>query len=122
MKALLIVGLGGALGSVLRYVISLFIGRQVPVVFPLGTLLVNITGCFLIGLFYAMSEKYTGFHSEWKLFLITGICGGFTTFSTYSYDMLVLLKQGATLQFVLYAAGSVILGLLATIVGTALLR
>jgi len=122
MKALLIVGLGGALGSVLRYVISLFIGRQVPVVFPLGTLLVNITGCFLIGLFYAMSEKYTGFHGEWKLFLITGICGGFTTFSTYSYDMLVLLKQGAMLQFVLYAAGSVILGLLATLVGTALLR
>ena len=122
MKALLLVGLGGALGSILRYVISLFIGRNVPVVFPLGTLLVNISGCFLIGLFYAMSEKYTGFHPEWKLFLITGICGGFTTFSTYSYDMLVLLKQGATLQFVLYAAGSVVLGLLATIAGTAVLR
>ncbi len=122
MRALLFVGIGGGLGSILRYMISLFIGRHVPVVFPLGTLLVNISGCFLIGIFYSLSTKYTGFDPEWRLFLITGICGGYTTFSTFSYDGLILLKQGSTISFLLYAVGSVVLGLLATFAGVAMLK
>ncbi len=122
MRALLFVGIGGGIGSVLRYALSLYIGRHVPLVFPLGTLLVNITGCFLIGVFYSFGVKYTGFNPEWRLFLITGICGGYTTFSTFSYDGLTLIKQGSILYFMLYVLGSVVLGLLATFAGAAIFK
>ena len=122
MRTLLFVGIGGGIGSILRYAISLFIGRHVPIAFPLGTLLVNISGCFLIGIFYSLASKYTGFNPEWRLFLITGICGGYTTFSTFSYDGLILLRQGTNLYFMLYILGSVVLGLLATFAGAAIYK
>jgi fluoride exporter len=122
MRPLLFVGIGGGIGSMLRYVISLFIGRHVPIAFPFGTFLVNFSGCFLIGVFYSLATKYTGFNSEWRLFLITGICGGYTTFSTFSYDGLVLLRQGSNLYFMMYVLGSVVLGLLATFAGAALFK
>jgi fluoride exporter len=122
MRALLFVGIGGGLGSMLRYALSLFIGRHVPVAFPLGTFLVNISGCFLIGVLYSLANKYTGFNPEWRLFLITGICGGYTTFSTFSYDGLILIKQGSIFYFMLYVLGSVVLGLLATFAGAAIFK
>lgn len=122
LKSLLCIGVGGGIGSIFRYLISVFVGRHIPIVFPLGTLLVNISGCFLIGVFYSLANRYTGFTPEWRLFLITGICGGFTTFSTYSYDGLVLLKQGANFSFLLYIIGSVVLGLLATFAGAAIFK
>jgi CrcB protein len=122
MRALFYVGIGGGLGSILRYLTQIFVGRHVPLAFPLGTFLVNCSGCFLIGMFYSMSTKYTSFNPEWRLFLITGICGGFTTFSTYSYDGLVLLRQGSNLSFMFYMIGSVVLGLLATFAGAALFK
>jgi CrcB protein len=122
MRALLFVGIGGGLGSILRYLTQIYVGRHIPLAFPLGTFLVNCSGCFLIGMFYSMAAKYTGFGPEWRLFLITGICGGFTTFSTYSYDGLVLLRQGSHLPFMLYMIGSVVLGLLATFAGAALFK
>jgi CrcB protein len=122
MRALLFVGIGGGIGSMFRYAISLFIGRHVPIAFPLGTFLVNISGCFLIGVFYSLATKYTGFNPEWRLFLITGICGGYTTFSTFSYDGLILIKQGSILYFMLYVLGSVVLGLLATLAGAAIFK
>jgi CrcB protein len=122
MRALLFVGIGGGLGSIFRYVISVFVGRHIPIVFPMGTLLVNISGCFLIGVFYSIFARHADFNNDWRLFLITGICGGYTTFSTFSYDGLVLLKQGANLSFMLYALGSVVIGLLATFAGIALFK
>jgi fluoride exporter len=122
MRALLFVGIGGGLGSILRYVISVFVGRHIPIVFPIGTLLVNISGCFLIGVFYSIFARHGNYNPDWRLFLITGICGGYTTFSTFSYDGLVLLKQGANLSFMLYALGSVVIGLLATFAGIALFK
>jgi len=122
MKSLLFVGLGGGLGSIFRYAISLFVGRNVPLVFPLGTFLVNCSGCFLIGVFYAYSSKYSWFTGDMRLFLITGICGGYTTFSTFSYDGFVLLKAGSYGAFLIYALGSLILGLLATFAGVALFK
>jgi len=122
MRSLLFVGIGGGIGSMLRYLLQIFIGRHVPIVFPLGTFLVNCSGCFLIGMFYSLANKYTGFSPEWRLFLITGICGGYTTFSTYSYDGLILLKQGSNMAFMIYVLGSVVLGLLATFAGVAAFR
>ena len=122
MKSLLFVGIGGGLGSMLRYAISLFIGRNVPIVFPLGTFLVNCSGCFLIGVFYAFASKYSWFNEEWRLLLITGICGGYTTFSTFSYDGFYLLKSGSYYSFLIYVFGTMILGLLATFAGIALFR
>ena len=118
MKTVIFVGIGGGLGSILRYLV----GRHVPIHFPLGTFLVNISGCFLIGIFYSLAERHTGISPEWRLFLVTGICGGYTTFSTYSYDGLILLKQGAGFPFMLYMLGTVVLGLLATFAGAALFR
>jgi fluoride exporter len=122
MRSLLYVGIGGGLGSILRYVVQVFVGRHVPLIFPLGTFLVNCSGCFLIGIFYSLASKYTTITPEWRLFLITGICGGFTTFSTYSYDGLMLLKQGSNFAFLFYVLGSVVLGLLATFAGAAIFR
>jgi CrcB protein len=122
MRPLLYVGIGGGLGSVLRYMLQVFAGRHIPIAFPMGTFLVNFSGCFLIGIFYSLASRYTGFSPEWRLFLITGICGGFTTFSTFSYDGLMLLKQGSYLYFLLYVIGSVVLGLLATFAGVAIFK
>lgn len=122
MRAVLYVGIGGGLGSILRYIISSFVGKHIPIVFPLGTLIVNISGCFLIGVFYSIIARHTDFNTEWRLFMITGICGGYTTFSTFSYDGLILLKQGSNLSFILYVLGSVVIGLFATIAGVALFK
>jgi CrcB protein len=122
LRSLLFVGIGGGLGSMVRYVISLFVGRNVPIVFPLGTFLVNCSGCFLIGIFYALASRYSWFNEEWRLFLITGICGGYTTFSTFSYDGIYLLKSGSYLSFSIYVVGSLVLGLLATFAGVALFK
>jgi CrcB protein len=122
MRALIFVGIGGGLGSIFRYVISVFVGKHIPIVFPMGTLLVNISGCFLIGVLYSIFARHTDFNTEWRLFMITGICGGYTTFSTFSYDSLVLLKEGSNISFILYVLGSVVIGLLATFAGIALFK
>ena len=122
MRPLLFVGIGGGLGSILRYLLQVFAGRHIPIAFPMGTFLVNFSGCFLIGIFYSLASRYTGFNPEWRLFLITGICGGFTTFSTFSYDGLMLLKQGSYLYFLLYIIGSVVLGLVATLAGVTIFK
>ena len=122
MKPIIYVGIGGAAGSICRYLAQLWIGRAAPSAFPLGTFLVNISGCLLIGLLYGMAGKFGWFTMEWRLLLITGICGGYTTFSTYSYEGISLLRQGNYLYFGLYVGGSVVLGLLATFLGTILIK
>lgn len=122
LKQLIAIGLGGAIGSVLRYIVQLGISRVSQLSFPFGTFVVNIIGCFMIGLFYAFFEKNASVSVDWRLFLITGLCGGFTTFSTYSYESLMLVKQGNYLYFFLYVILSVALGLLATLGGLLLVR
>ena len=122
LRFLTIIAVGGAVGSVGRYLAQVAVTRHFPYPFPLGTLLVNVLGCLLIGLFYALAEKGTVASPELRLLLTTGFCGGFTTFSTFSYEMLTLLQDEHYFLAALYAAGSVLLGLLATFAGVALVR
>jgi CrcB protein len=119
---LLIVGIGGAFGSICRYLAQVCIGRHTTPTFPVGTLALNLTGCFLIGIFFGFSTRYAWMTIEWRLFLITGICGGYTTFSSYSLDAITLLRQGSYTYFFVYVLGSVIGGILLTIAGAAIAR
>ena len=122
MKSLLIVALGGAAGSMLRYLCQLGIKNQFPTTFPLGTFLVNVSGCFLIGLFYGIAGRYAWLNQEWRLLLITGVCGGYTTFSSYSFEAIDLLRQGNYGNFAAYVGLSVLLGLGAVFGGIALVQ
>jgi CrcB protein len=122
MKSLIIIGLGGALGSIARHLLGAFVVRHAAWGFPLGTLLVNLSGCFLIGILYGVASRYSWLTLEWRLFLITGICGGYTTFSSFSFESISLVRQGQYTWFFAYVLGSVILGLLATVVGIMALK
>jgi CrcB protein len=122
VKPILIIGLGGGLGSIFRYLVQLGTSRLVTVAFPAGTFLVNITGCFIIGLLYGFSDKYATLTTEWRLFLITGICGGYTTFSSFSYESISLFRQGNYTYFMAYTVLSVAVGLLATLGGMLLVK
>lgn len=122
MKAILFVAAGSGLGGMLRYVLQTVSYKLHQSAFPIGTMLVNILGCLAIGVFYGLFEKGQLLHPGIKLFLITGICGGFTTFSTFSLENISLLRSGHLLYFLLYTTGSVALGLLATVAGIYLVK
>src|SRR5687767_8762590 len=114
MKILILVGLGGFLGSVLRLVISDFFQTKHLTSFPYGTLAVNIIGCFVIGLVFGFVEKGQ-LSIEWRYFLATGLIGGFTTFSAFSYETFYLIRNGQWLNAVIYILLSIACGCIATI-------
>ena len=122
IKTLLLVGTGGFLGSISRFLTSRFMQNYFPSAFPFGTFLVNISGCFLIGLIYGLSERTSLLSSGWKLFLAVGFCGGFTTFSTFANENLALLRDGEFFNFFLYTGLSVVLGIAATFLGVLLTK
>ena len=108
-KSLLLVGTGGFLGSIARFLTSKYMQDNFPSAFPFGTFFVNISGCFLIGLIYGFSEKSSSLTLGWKLFLAVGFCGGFTTFSTFANENLALLRDGDFFHFFLYTGLSIII-------------
>lgn len=119
MGRLLILALGGALGTLARYGLNGVISARVSS-FPLGTMLVNITGCFAIGFIAAISGPGTGrawIKPEWRDFLMVGFCGGYTTFSSFGLQTLNLARDGEWLYVSGNVIGSNILGLLATYLG-----
>jgi len=122
VKAILIIWLGGGIGSVFRYLVQLGVSKLVHVTFPAGTFLINITGCFIIGLLYGLVSKYSAITLEWRLFLITGLCGGYTTFSSFSYEGISLFKQGNYTYFILYILLSVVVGLFSTLGGMTIVK
>ena len=117
IKNLLIVGFGGAGGSMLRYAVQKVFNVHSAVVFPTGTLLVNIAGCFLIGVLWSVVSRSLSWNEEMKLLLMTGFCGGFTTFSAFTLEGIGLLKESKTSLFIIYVTASVVGGLLATLIG-----
>lgn len=119
LKNLLLIGFGGAAGSMLRFLFSVWFKNNT---FPLATFLVNIIGSFIIGMVFAISLRNPSFKTNWKLFLATGICGGFTTFSAFSIESLQLLQQQRFGLFVGYILASICFGLLATWLGFSLLK
>lgn len=122
VRILLIVGLGGFLGSIARYLAQQLITRWLPVIFPYGTFFVNVAGCFLIGIIYALADRGNALNPEWRIFLATGFCGGFTTFSTFSFEAFQLMREGQYLFLSLYIGLSVLVGILATFLAIALVR
>lgn len=120
MKAFLLVGAGGFAGSYLRYLISAKV-EQYFSSFPYGTFTVNMVGCFLIGLILGWVTQ-SNVAPEYRLLLATGFCGGFTTFSTFSYEGLALLQNGQLVQAFLYMGLSLLIGFLAVWLGLYMIR
>ena len=113
LRQLLLVALGGALGSAMRYLTAILLARHYTGSIPLATLVVNVLGCFLIGLLIGLCSETTYL----RLLFITGFCGGFTTFSTFTAESYVMFREGAYGLALLYIAGSLLIGLLALWVG-----
>ncbi len=122
MSNLLLVGAGGAIGSMVRYLVGLWTLHRWGPGFPWGTFGVNITGSFLIGLLAELIMRKFGASAEMRLFLITGVLGGYTTFSAFSLDTIMLFERGHVALAVTYIAASVVLSILAVFAGLALMR
>lgn len=110
IKNVLLVGAGSFIGGAARYLVSLAL-KNASKGFPWATLLVNLAGCFLIGLLWGMFSKSATEGSNWALFLTVGLCGGFTTFSTFSKEALMMLQSGNIWGFAGYIGISVIAGI-----------
>lgn len=123
-KEIILVGLGGGAGSIMRYltvaVMNRYFWPSPDSVFP--TMTVNFFGCFLAGLFFALFQKYNGDYAGLSLLLIVGFCGGYTTFSAFSYQNFDLLTKGQYLPFIINVAGSLVLGILAVAAAWKLVR
>ena len=117
IKNILLVAFGGAVGFVLRYLVSKWLQEASSVAFPVGTLVVNVVGCSLIGLIYGASDRL-GISGDMRLLLTIGFCGGFTTFSTFMNESLSLMRADNLLPLALYASLSVGLGLVAVWAGS----
>ena len=112
--------LGGALGAASRLAIGTFVSRFYTAVFPLGTFLINISGSFLIWLLMMLFLYRSTISANWRLFLVTGVLGGYTTFSSFEWETLFAIRSGAGPIAIVYVLLSVILGLFAAWLGAAL--
>lgn len=122
IKSVLLIGLGGGMGSIARYFFQKWFAENIQHPFPWGTFVVNILGCFLIGVFFAIAEKTTLLSAQTRLFLITGLCGGFTTFSTFAFENTNLMRSGDMVYTLLYIVSSVVLGIGAVFAGIVLIK
>lgn len=117
IKNILLIGAGGFLGSIARYFVSLLNLSISFYSLPVGTLIVNVAGSLVIGFLTGIADKSMILSTEWRLFLMVGLCGGFTTFSTFTNENLMLLHNGQLLTILLYTGLSVFLGFLAVYIG-----
>ena len=122
IRLLFIIGSGSFIGGIARFLISRYVQNQALSAFPYGTFLVNVAGCFLIGIFYGLSERGNLMNAELRMFLTVGFCGGFTTFSAFANENISLLREGDFFYFALYTSLSVFLGLMATYIGNLIIK
>ncbi len=118
IQNIFIVGCGGFIGSILRYLVTIWsktLFKELS--FPLGTLMVNITGCLLLGLFSGWAENHQFFTPQIRLLMFVGILGSFTTFSTFGYETIAMIHNGDTLQAALNVVLQVVIGLSAAFIG-----
>ena len=118
----LLVALGGALGSVARYTLGGFVHRYTPPTFPYGTFVVNVTGCLAFGLVAGLVEERSVFGPTARTFLLIGVLGGFTTFSSYTFETFGLLRDVEIGRAIVNAAGQVMAGVLALWIGYVIAR
>ncbi len=121
LRNILAVGLGSFAGGIARYLVSLLM-KGAGKGFPWGTLLVNLAGCFLIGMLWGIFSRSSAEGSSWVLFLTVGVCGGFTTFSTFSKEALIMLQAGNGWGFAAYVGSSVIAGIALVALGYYMFR
>lgn len=121
MKYIFLVFAGSGLGGVCRYLISTVFKDQ-SYTFPVQTFLVNVAGCFLLGIVYALFDKNEQFSESWKIALTTGFCGGFTTFSAFGFENFSLINNGQIKTTLVYTIGSLVLGILSVFGGVYLVK
>jgi len=122
LRNIALVGLGGMVGSIARYVVATVLAHRLSVGFPYGTFTVNIVGCFLIGLILGILTRAGALASDLRLLLVVGFCGGFTTFSSFTYEIIELVEANRVMLALLYVLFSMLLGLLAAVAGLAMTR
>jgi CrcB protein len=116
----LFVAVGGAIGSVTRYLVGGWIASRFGSAFPYGTLVINITASFIIGFFLAFAQERVSLNPNWRLFVAVGFVGGYSTFSTFEYEGIRLLQEREVLLGSIYMIGSVVTGGIAAVGGIAL--
>ena len=121
-KEVIIVGLGGGLGSISRFLSQKGVERFMDSSFPMGTFVVNIVGSLIIGIVYEMASRGNLLSPETRLFLAVGFCGGFTTFSSFAYNNLTLINEKLWQYLFLNVGGSLFAGILAVYLGIVLVR
>ena len=122
MLNMLAVALGAAIGANLRYGITLWATQRFGPLFPYGTLLINLLGCLSIGVLLTLASNRLSMSEPMRLLLVTGLLGGFTTFSSFGYETYVMIQEGRWQAAALYVVISVLLGLLAVFIGAALVK
>jgi CrcB protein len=118
----LVVLMGAGLGGLARYVAGSWIMLKYGGRFPLGTLVINVTGSFLIGVLMTLLTERLNPHPNWRLFLVVGVLGGYTTFSSFEYEIYQSVREGARWMGMLYLTGSVVLGYLGVWMGAVLAK
>jgi CrcB protein len=120
MADFFIIGIGGFIGAIARYVLAVWITERWGMGFPLGTLVINVSGSLLIGLVTSFLTAKNIIDPQWRLLIVVGFLGAYTTFSTFEFETDALLKQGETAAAVLYVALSVVIGFIALRIGDAI--
>ena len=122
IRTLILVALGGGIGSMLRYLTTIIIQKYYAAVFPLATLAANIIGCLAVGIIMGLLQKNQLENSTMRWLLVTGFCGGYTTFSAFGYENITMMQNGQFGTAFFYIASSIIIGLLAVFAGLLLVK
>jgi len=117
IRSLILIGIGSFTGGICRFLCQIFVQKHYPTSIPLGTLGVNIIGCFLIGIIYGLGNRGNILSPELRLLTATGFCGGYTTFSSFAYENINMLQDGEFFYTALYILLSVVIGFAAVYAG-----